>query len=166
MREHIKNYDNINIEPKEPGRKNHHSHKHSGGLSKLGHKTLLVDTDPQANATIGLLGEIPKQHIAEVFTGDLTAKKVMIERSKNLYVLPSSIELAKTTQQIANMIAREYVLKKALQEIKNLDYIIIDTPRPIIIKPKRMDYKRQGNNTRPNRILCTSWTRPAYKYYL
>jgi chromosome partitioning protein len=104
----------------------------AAGLAMLGSKTLLVDADPQGNASSGV-GVIPPQDkptLFEVLTEEAqishTLCATMIE---NLYLIPSSIDLAGLELLIANRIARELILKKAISEIiSEYQWIILDTP--------------------------------------
>ena len=102
----------------------------SSAVAILEKKVLLVDLDPQANATagIGLDNESEEQSIYECLIDGASAldtiQKTQIE---NLDVLPSSIDLVGAELELANVEAREHVLKSVLSEIKNnYDYIFID----------------------------------------
>lgn len=105
-------------------------------LSKKGKNTLLVDIDPQANLTSGMglrRGENKDVKYKSVY--DVLINKTPIDKAiqktrlKNLDILPSSIELAGAEIEMVNMISRESVLKKALDEIKSqYDYVLIDCP--------------------------------------
>ena len=99
-------------------------------LTLKGKKTLLVDLDPQANATISV-GVDPtslEKHINTLFT-DINAKteEVIIKTDFGLYLLPSHPDLADTE---AGMRATQIGLLKGLLEPldDSFDYIVIDTP--------------------------------------
>jgi len=99
-------------------------------LHKKGKKTLLVDLDPQANATISV-GVDPlslTKHINTLFT-DINTKieEAIIKTSFGLPILPAHPDLAETE---AGMRATQIGLLKGLLEPinKNFDYIVIDTP--------------------------------------
>ena len=99
-------------------------------LSLKGKKTLLVDLDPQANATIsvGIDPTTLTKHINTLFT-DISTKteEVIIKTEFGLYILPSHPDLADTE---AGMRATQIGLLKGLLEPleDKFDYIIIDTP--------------------------------------
>ena len=99
-------------------------------LSLKGKKTLLVDLDPQANATIsvGIDPTTLTKHINTLFT-DINTKteEVIIKTEFGLYILPSHPDLADTE---AGMRATQIGLLKGLLEPleDKFDYIIIDTP--------------------------------------
>lgn len=104
----------------------------SACLAYLGKKVLLIDIDPQGNATSGVginKGEI-QSCIYDVLIDDEEVKSV-IQPSKleNLFVVPATISLAGAEIELVSTISREVRLKHALQDIKELyDYIIIDCP--------------------------------------
>ena len=99
-------------------------------LTLKGKKTLLVDLDPQANATIsvGIDPTTLTKHINTLFT-DISTKteEVIIKTEFGLYILPSHPDLADTE---AGMRATQIGLLKGLLEPleDKFDYIIIDTP--------------------------------------
>lgn len=100
-------------------------------LAKKGKKVLMVDTDPQGNATSGL--GIDKSVHFSVY--DVIINDVEIENTlqttmvKNLDVCPSNINLAGAEVELVSMMSREQRLKEKLDCIKDkYDYIIIDCP--------------------------------------
>ena len=100
-------------------------------LAKRGKKVLLIDTDPQGNATSGL--GVEKE--CEFSTYDLLITDVHIENIvqetaiKNLRICPSNINLAGAEVQLVSMMSREQRMKEKLDLIKDyFDYIIIDCP--------------------------------------
>jgi chromosome partitioning protein len=104
----------------------------SACLAYYGHKTLLVDIDPQGNATSGLgvnKADVD-QCIYDVLVEDLEAKDVVIPTNvENLDVVPATIQLAGAEIELVPTISREARLKKALASaVPNYDYIIIDCP--------------------------------------
>lgn len=104
----------------------------SAAMAMKGKKVLLIDTDPQGNATSGLGIDKSKnnKNVYSVMINGESIKESIKETSiKKLHVLPSSIELAGAEIELVNVIAREFVLKNAIEEVKDLyDYIIIDCP--------------------------------------
>lgn len=103
----------------------------SASLAKKGKKVLLIDTDPQGNATSGV--GVDKSVQYSVY--DVLVEGVEIENTiqqaemTNLDVCPSNINLAGAEVQLVSVKDREYRLKEKLDKIKdNYDYIIIDCP--------------------------------------
>lgn len=100
-------------------------------LAKSGKKTLLVDFDPQGNATSGL--GFDKQEIgismAEVITGQASlAQSILATEYKNLSLAPSLSHLANTEAELAQASGRFMRLKQALSTAIDYDYIVIDSP--------------------------------------
>lgn len=101
-------------------------------LAALGKKALLVDMDPQGNATSGVgINKIEIKRciydalINEVPLGGIVQKTAV----GGLFVAPSTIQLAGAEVELVSMLSREMKLKKALLPFKaNYDYIIIDCP--------------------------------------
>lgn len=101
----------------------------AASLAVLGKKTLLVDADPQANATSGLGFDINGDNIYDVITGSKSAEKVILksEELKNLWILPSSINLVGAETELSDMEEGHYVIKKMLAPVRDkYDYILID----------------------------------------
>ena len=100
-------------------------------LAKKGKKVLLIDTDPQGNATSGLgIEKNFENSVYDVIIGDIKVEDAILETEiKNLKVCPSNINLAGAEVELVSMISREYRLKEKLEEVKEkFDYIIIDCP--------------------------------------
>jgi chromosome partitioning protein len=102
----------------------------AASLAVLEFKTLLVDADPQANATSGV-GFDPKSvktGLYECLVNDVKAKDVILEtETPNLYLLPSHLDLVGAEIELINHPNREKIFKKVLEEIKSdYDFIIID----------------------------------------
>ena len=104
----------------------------SACLAHLGKKVLLVDADPQGNATSGIgieKGDVD-ECIYNVIIGDMKAKEVIRPTNiENLYVIPATIQLAGAEIELVSVISREIRLKNALEPLKAMyDFIIIDCP--------------------------------------
>lgn len=101
-------------------------------VAKEGRRVLLVDFDPQGNATSGY--GIEKNQLKttcyDVLMGDAVATQAILPTViDNLSILPSNIDLAGAETDLVNMPSRESALKRALSAIKNdYDYIFIDCP--------------------------------------
>ena len=100
-------------------------------LAKRGKRVLLIDTDPQGNATSGLgITKELELSVYDVLVGDTEMIETLQESNiKNLTVCPSNISLAGAEVELVSMMSREQRLKTKLDEIKdNYDYILIDCP--------------------------------------
>ncbi len=100
-------------------------------LAKSGKKTLLIDFDPQGNATSGL--GLDKQTLgvtmSEVITGQAKLSQAILPTEyKNLSIAPSLSHLANTEVELAQANGRFMRLKRAVDELSGYDYIIIDSP--------------------------------------
>ncbi len=100
-------------------------------LAKRGKKVLLIDADPQGNATSGL--GVEKE--VEVSTYDILVNEVQMSQTiqntiiKNLKICPSNINLAGAEVELVSMMSREQRLKEKLKEVvNNYEYILIDCP--------------------------------------
>ncbi|HLR08654.1 MAG TPA: AAA family ATPase [Bacillota bacterium] len=104
----------------------------SAGLAQFDNKVLLVDIDPQGNATsgVGVDKADMDRCVYNILVEDLPAEEVCVStNTANLDVIPATIQLAGAEIELVPTISREIRLKKALDEIKDrYDYIIIDCP--------------------------------------
>ncbi len=98
-------------------------------LTLSGKKILLVDMDPQSNATSGVGLEV-QEGIYEAFVGVKDISEVIIPTPiKNLDIVPSTISLAGAQVELLEVENKEYVLKNLIDKIRDkYDFIIIDTP--------------------------------------
>ncbi|MBR9831511.1 ParA family protein [Acidiluteibacter ferrifornacis] len=102
----------------------------AAALGVLERKVLIVDADPQANATSGV-GFDPKNvktSIYECLVNDVEAKDIILAtKSPNLYLLPGHIDLVGAEIEMINLPNREKMMRLALSKIKDdYDFIIID----------------------------------------
>lgn len=102
----------------------------SAAVGILEKKTLLIDADPQANASSGLGIDIDnlERGTYEVLEHALTAKEVILKtESPNLDIIPSHVDLVAAEIELVDVDNRESLLKSALEDVKNdYDYIFID----------------------------------------
>ena len=99
-------------------------------MADMGQKVLLVDLDPQGNATSGLGMAVEDKSMYEVLMGRVQMKD-LVEKTdfRNLSIAGSDIRLADAELQLVNVDKRETRLKTALGAVaKDFDFIIIDCP--------------------------------------
>lgn len=101
-------------------------------LAVFNFETLLIDFDPQSNATSGLGVNLTEgsKNIYDVICGDVPATEAIHRSSVEwLDVIPTSRNLAGAEIELVNEQSREFVLKNALEEVKDMyKFIIIDCP--------------------------------------
>lgn len=100
-------------------------------LSKKGKNTLLVDLDPQGNATSGLGFDKTKleKSAIDVMTGEVAAKDaVMKTKHKHLFLVPTTSHLANTEVELASANNKFVRLKQGLEQSDEYDFVIIDSP--------------------------------------
>jgi chromosome partitioning protein len=101
-------------------------------LSAVGKKNLLIDFDPQGNATTGL-GVMGKETVVgsyEVLIGKISAEKAVQKTSiPHLYLMPASLHLSGAEVELVNKSSRERCLLVNLEKLSSsFDYIFIDCP--------------------------------------
>ncbi|MCJ7824431.1 MAG: ParA family protein [Anaerolineales bacterium] len=101
-------------------------------IANLGQRVLLVDIDPQANATscLGINHAEVRQGTYDAFIGQVPASEIVLHNQKlKLSLLPSSSALAGAQIEMVDVPEREMLLKKMLQPlVKKYDYIFVDCP--------------------------------------
>ncbi len=101
-------------------------------LGKNSQKTLLIDADPQGNATSGFGIAKKEQNMTtyDVMVNSLPITKAIIETEyRNLSICPANIDLTGAEVELIGLPEREKILSVALQEVRDtFDYVIIDCP--------------------------------------
>jgi len=104
----------------------------SACLADLGKRVLLVDIDPQGNATsgLGIDRRRLKASVYDVLLEDLPLMEAVVDtRVRRLQVLPATIDLAGAEVELVPRIARESRLKQALDPVRDqFDFVLIDCP--------------------------------------
>jgi chromosome partitioning protein len=105
----------------------------AAALAAEGHRTLVLDLDPQAHATLhlGLLPGRSGPSLYEVLTQNLPLAKVRREVAPNLFVAGSSIDLAGAELELLGTVGREVILRDQLdadEESDAFDYVLMDCP--------------------------------------
>jgi len=102
----------------------------SAGLAILEYKTLLIDADPQANATsgVGFDPKVIKTSIYECIIDEVKPKDIILEtETPGLDLLPAHIDLVGAEIEMINLPNREMMMRKVIDQIKDqYDFIIID----------------------------------------
>ncbi len=100
-------------------------------LAAVGKRVLLVDLDPQGNATTGLGVKRSMIRVSsyDVLFGDACVEDAAVEtKVPNLFVVPSSVHLSGAEIELVTASNREYRLKEALRRVMPYDYVILDCP--------------------------------------
>ena len=102
----------------------------SACLAEEGQRTLLIDMDPQGNATSGLGVRAGKKTVYEAVLGECTLESTLEKtKQKKLTVAPADIRLAGAELELASLTRREYRMRAAVEPIREqFDYILIDCP--------------------------------------
>lgn len=110
----------------------------AAGLAKSGHRTLLVDCDPQGNATTGLGLDKAKANatLYEVFVDAVENSETptaihsaICQISDNLDLVPATLDLAGAEPILLNAVGKELILRDALQPVvKDYEWILFDAP--------------------------------------
>lgn len=109
----------------------------SAALAEKGYKILIVDIDPQGNATsgCGILKNQVNATVYDVLVNDTPIQSVIYKaKHEKIDIVPSNMNLAGTEVELVNTKQREFVLKKQIDLLVNkYDYIFIDCPPAVNI---------------------------------
>ena len=101
-------------------------------LAKKGKRVLMIDADPQGNASsgVGIDREDIEQSVYDILINDVSISNVVKKTNiKNLFICPSNINLAGAEVELVSVMSREHRLKEKLDLVKeDYDFIIIDCP--------------------------------------
>lgn len=103
----------------------------AGWLSRMRKKVLVVDLDPQGNATNGLGVERRSLEgsVYDVLFGEKNSEEVILETTSGVYLMPSSIDLLAAEIHLSGQINNTCILKERLEGIEgSFDYVLIDVP--------------------------------------
>lgn len=108
----------------------------AAGLARVGKRVLLVDTDPQANATWNLCDKKTEKTIKDLFQGTKIQEVICPSTEPGVDIIPSCLAFSTIELEISSRLARESILKDALDPIlDNYDIIIIDTQPSVGVIP-------------------------------
>ncbi len=104
----------------------------SSFMALMGKKVLMIDLDPQGNATsnLGFTKDKNLNSIYQVISGQKTIQEAIYKtKVENMDIVPANIDLSGVEVELVYMQQREFVIKKLLNDIKNsYDYITFDCP--------------------------------------
>lgn len=103
----------------------------AAAMAKLGKKILIIDTDPQGNASSGL--GINKEDLDytsyDFLLGEASLEEVVRETSaENVHIIPSTPDLSGLEVELVGIDNRQKLLKKRLEKLSEYDYVLIDCP--------------------------------------
>jgi chromosome partitioning protein len=101
-------------------------------LAELGKRVLLVDLDPQGNASsgLGINARAIERNLYHAMVGGLPAQEIILEtETPNFHVIPAAQDLAGAEIEMVHLEGREYRLQNVLRQVRPYyDYILIDSP--------------------------------------
>lgn len=105
----------------------------AAALGEKNRKVLLIDLDPQGNATSGFGVDKNKYKECDIYNGlldDVPTEQLIIDTGeKNVFLIPATIQLASAELELAPLIARETRLKNVVSQVKtDFDFILVDCP--------------------------------------
>ena len=126
-------------------------------IAEAGYATLLVDVDPQANATVGLgIARTQAPGLYEVLAGEATARDALVRlRFAGLTALPAGADLAGANVELPRMEGYEQRLRECLAPLRDsFEYILLDCP-PVARSAdrERAGGRRPGDRAGADRVL-------------
>ncbi len=104
----------------------------AAALGVLGYQVLLIDLDPQGNATsgVGVMKKSLKNTAFEMLTADVPTQDVILKtKYDNLSIIPTHTTLARAEYELGNTEKGEYIMREKMKTVRDAyDYIIIDCP--------------------------------------
>ena len=101
----------------------------AASLALSGKKVLLIDVDPQGNASSGLGVEEDSRGVYELLMGEASVEEVTCSTEiETLKIIPSRVDLTGAEIELVTRESRETILKKALVEIEEYEFVVIDCP--------------------------------------
>jgi len=103
----------------------------AGYLHQNGKKVLVVDFDPQGNATsgLGIDKNMLDSSMSDVITGEKDIEDIIVETESGIHVAPANLDLMKAESYLYDAKNRAFALRSAIRRVKDYyDYILIDTP--------------------------------------
>ena len=103
----------------------------SASVAACERRVLLIDLDPQANATSGVgIDKNGEKSMYPVLTDGMNIREVIRQTElPNFFIAPSSVDLVAAELELSDAIGREFHLRRAIQEVaKEYDYVLIDSP--------------------------------------
>jgi chromosome partitioning protein len=99
-------------------------------LAELGERVRLVDLDPQACLTfsLGIDPEDLELSVHHVLTKGLAPTEVIVTTDDAVDLLPATIELARAEADLLTRTGREYVIRSAVEELDDYDWVLLDCP--------------------------------------
>lgn len=102
----------------------------AASLAAVGFKTLLIDLDPQRNASVGVSVDAKKKNVYSFLSDQCSFDESVYETFvPHLYIMPSTVNLAALELECAGHKDREYILKsKLFDQARSFDFVFIDCP--------------------------------------
>ena len=99
-------------------------------IAEQGGRVLLVDLDPQACLTfsLGIDPEDLELSVHHVLTKSIDPTEVLVTTEEGIDLMPATIELARAEADLLTRTGREYVIKSALEELDEYDWVLLDCP--------------------------------------